>query len=307
MSSERFALFASMFRRELYEHLEYSASEKPDAIGTMIAGSQSAFARRVLEYSSTIPFAKSWTTATERLLRLIAPITYLFRVDWRQMVPSGLSLYWQLPCPLPDEELSRILVLAGFDEWKGPSPNELAKALDTQGITGLNVRVNESGKFGVGVYYLVHMHVGQFQMRGLKQLIEQCQFPPSIHPVLLMDIARVFQAGMMGVIGIDPGQDGAAAAVKLNAPNVPLRIALAFIQRKEASHSRIHAITALSNDCRMSHVSYIGIKYSSAGFRGWKVYWSTLPRALSPAFGAKLLTNQRTILIRPKYSEVSLH
>jgi hypothetical protein len=111
---------------------------------------------------------------------------------------------------------------------------------------------------------------------------------------------------MMGVIGIDPGQGGAAAAVKLNAANVPVRTALAFIQRKDASRSRIHAVNALSNVCRMRHVSYVGMKYSAAGFRGWKIYLSTLPRAQSPAFGAKLLTDQRTVLMRPKYSYVAL-
>jgi hypothetical protein len=302
MPSEQFGLFTSMFRREVYEHLEYSASEEGDEIGTMIAGSQSAFARRLLELSSAIPFAKSWATATARLLGLIEPVTYLFRVDWRNDAPIGLSLYWQLPNPLPDEDLSRVLLQSGCAEWRGPSPDKLAKALDTQGVTGLNVRVTTSGEFGVGVYYLVHMHVSQFQMRGLKQLVELCQFPPSIVPLLSTDIGRVYQPGMLGVIGIDPGRDGAAAAVKLNAANVPVRTALAFIRRKHASRARIEAINALSNDCRMNQVSYLGMKYSAAGFRSWKVYLSTQPRSYSPAFGATLLTNQRTVLMRPTYS-----
>ncbi len=131
-----------------------------------------------------------------------------------------------------------------------------------------------------------------FRIRALPDLVALCGFPDAVQRVVRSDMTFVYGPGPVGVVGVDGGRDGRAAALKLDAEAVPLSWAMRFAAARGTALERIEQIANFARSLSLRSAGYFGLKYGAAGFESWKLYLPIQPRLRRAASATRLDINR---------------
>lgn len=285
--------FQQLFSDVLARQVEYSYGEAEDSITTMVPLKQDRVGQLV-ELAKMIPFAGSWAWSVERFAAAIQPDQFLFRLDWLQGEPMAVTCYCRFPSEPATAEFRRAIGLARPFRWNGPDPSAVAASLGVTGPRGIAFRANHRGNLRTAVYFKSEHHVGASWTERLGALLEVCQYPAALAPIIEGHLKELYRPGPAGVVGVDDGEDGVPSAVKFDPSNVPLSAVFGFLARMSVPHRRIEALKKIAIGLRAESVTYAGVQYGREGFSGFRLYLACEPpHARHP--GRPTLDAQRTL------------
>jgi hypothetical protein len=285
--------FFQNFRREVYERLEYSFGEDPSELGTMTGG-EGAFVDRAVAFAEALPYARDWSQQMVRYATASRPIAYLLRASWQGDKVVSITLYCRLRPGTTRDQFDAALAAAGCGDWEGPEPWDIGKILQTDGPTGIAFRVDAAGRLHQALYYRVETVAAEFFARALRPLVERLGLGAESLRMIEHDFPRLHRAPITGVIGID---GSAQPALKIDPAGVPMALALDFFRRRGAAEARLRQLSRMTRNLGASQASYVGMKYGTHGFLGWKLYLSIMPCAAPLALAPVVDANQPTIFI----------
>lgn len=185
----------------------------------------------------------------------------------------GSTIYFNFPAPPNDAAFARIVEHARPYRWSGPSPAAVAAVLELPGPSGIALRAMANGDGQLAVYY---------RMTAIERRMDQS---------LLSELAVVAGTGAaasliandvllarpceLSVVGLDGDPAG---ALKFDLIDVPLRTARQLLFSRAASGAAWSRLLAMCTALRAERLTYLGMKYSEAGFAGWRAYLSNEPR-----------------------------
>jgi len=105
------------------------------------------------------------------------------------------------------------------------------------------------------------------------------------------------------VIGMDQGSSAACVgAIKVDPADVSVVMALRFLASKCVSPDARLRVESLASALRARKLSYLGLKYTAAGFAGWRAYFSSAPAHFGRTRIAPMAS--RTLLEeKPRFSQ----
>jgi hypothetical protein len=267
----------------LDRQVEYSFGEENGTFTTMTPLGNDLLPR-VMEVAGALALPGEWAWGVKRFCEFVQPQTFLFRLDELNRDISAITLYCRFPTEPDDSQFHAAIRVARPFRWNGPAPSRIADALQLPGPRGIAFRTNRTGDLRTALYFRSEEHAGPSWNTRLATLLSACQYPEEFVTSIEGDLKALYTPGPAGVIGLDSGSGDVPAAVKFDPSNVPLPIALAFLQKVGVSTPRIAALTKVALGLRAESVSYIGVKYSQSGFAGWRLYFSCEPsHYVSPA------------------------
>jgi hypothetical protein len=269
--------FASAFRGTAYQASEYSFDARPECHGIMVAGGP-GFYPTIGAFAETLPYAAEWAWRLRRFVAAVQPDSYLFRVDWSGAAAIKITAYCRFPQEPDDEAFQRATDQLGSTRWTGPSPGRIAAAIDVAGPRGIGFEVSTDGNPDLSVYFRVPAVVSALSAGATERLIAAAGLPAELAESIDADVRDLYRSVSVGVIGIDNGPDGTSGALKFNPPNVSLEAAMEFLDSKGADPGRLDQITDVARSLRARWISYLGVRYQSTGFAGWRVYLSVAPQ-----------------------------
>jgi hypothetical protein len=222
-----------------------------------------------------------WCMASSRMFRRVRPTASLFRVDWRAERAVAMTLYTKFPKPPTDAEFTELVAVARPSVWYGPSPIAVAEALGLAGPTGIALRQTQAGSVQLAVYYRIEIRHRALAPSTIARLAEAANVSLSANR-FAADSVTLSRTCPLSVIGLEGGSLESLGVLKFDWSEVPLRIARAFIASKGASPRALARFDELCNSFRARLLSYFGMKYNSAGFAGWRAYFSTEPSRYIP-------------------------
>jgi hypothetical protein len=279
----------------LASSVEYSVSEETGKLGTMVRG-DAGVVQAIGTFVSGTVLAGDWYSAAARMFQHIGPIASLFRVDWSVGRLVATTLYLKFPQPPNGAAVAETLACARPFRWHGPSPAAVAEAVGLAGPTGIALRGSASGSGHVAVYYLVEATPGTVTQNALSRLLEAADV--SCAAKVVADSVTLAPSCPLSVVGLDGGSPG---ALKLDWGEVPSRVARAVVKSKGASHGALTRFDELSNNLRARWLSYLGMKYMSTGFAGWRAYFSIEPHRYIPAGLPSMQGRERASARMPHY------
>ena len=134
----------------------------------------------------------------------------------------------------------------------------------------------------------------KFRLDALPELVKTCGLPAGLERAVRSDMAMVCGPGPVGVVGVDGGRDGSAAAIKLDAEAVPSAWAMQFLAARNVTAGRLAQLREMLLRVGSRHLGYLGLKYTGQGFAGWKMYVPLQPRLVRAAAVPQLEVNQWT-------------
>jgi hypothetical protein len=272
--------FWRTFRQAAWSNVEFSFDEDPSGHTTMVKGDRGFFGP-VARFARSVDFAAGLIWAASRFVEAVVPDAYLLRVDWRDGAATAVSLYCRFPRTPDVAAFEAALATAWPLHWSGPAPHAVAAALGVAGPRGVGLRADAMGRERVALYFTVDGFAGDFESARLAGLVAAVGFADTVTEVIRADVRELFSEGPVGVIGIDPGREAAAGGLKLNPANVPVETAMAFLARKGAAPDRLEQLRQTARALRATSLSYVGVRYDAAGYAGWRVYLTVIPRRTS--------------------------
>lgn len=294
MDADATALFARVFREELSSNLEYSLDDHSDRYGTMISGGNK-FLMQVREFASAFPFASEWEWAVRRFAEHVRPDAYLLRADWKGDNLLAVGVYCRFPYEPSDDTFRHAVNRARPLNWSGPSLQAVGKVLGTDGPRGIAFRVDRSGRYRSSVYFKLGAERTRLGPTACHDLVRVCGFAEDVADMILQDVSNLYPPGPLGVIGLDDGPEGIAGSLKFNPANVFLPRALQFLSSKGIAERAIRRVVHMARLLRARWLSYLGLKYDSGGFIGWRTYYSYETNRL-PAAGSFRIVSERSPL-----------
>jgi hypothetical protein len=294
--------FASAFRGSAYRASEYSFDARPECHGIMVAGGP-GFYPTIEAFAETLPYAAEWCWRLRRFVAAVQPDSYLFRVDWSGGAAIKITAYCRFPQEPDDEAFQRATDQLGPTRWTGPSPGRVGAAIDVAGPRGIGFEVSADRNPDLSVYFRVPATVSALPAGATERLIAAARLPAELAPSVEADVRTLYRSASVGVIGIDNGPDGTSGALKFNPPNVSLEAAMEFLDSKGADPRRLAEISSVARSLRARWISYLGIRYQSTGFAGWRVYLSVAPQRFAAVLRPRLAVEPDAIptLMLPHY------
>lgn len=276
------AAFTALFRASLARQVEYSFSDEPDRMTTMIPLAGDEVAAQLVRLAASLPFAGDWSWAVPCLIRAVRPDAFLLRMDWQGQAARAVTLYARFPTEPDDAAFHSAMAAARPFQWHGPPPSALAAALGVPGPRGIALRVGADGSRQAALYFKSEHHVGPSWGARLADLLPACGWDRALAPRIEADLRPLYRPGPLGVVGVDGGEEDArnirtARIVKFDPANVPLGDALGFLARVGVSPARLAAVRAAALGLRADSASYVGAQYGPGGFAGWRVYLACEP------------------------------
>lgn len=263
--------FALAFRRAAWQGVEYSIDDDPRRHAVTVAGS-AGFENQVRDFAAKLPFAAAWAWAIERFVEHVRPDSYLLRVDWQGECALAATLYCRFPLEPDSIKFAAAMRAAHPVRWAGPDPGAVAAALGVPGPRGVGLRVIATGSVSSAAYFRIPEIRRADGSRVLGAVNQVLQFPAPLTESIEADLRGLsYTSG--GVVGIGTDEQG-CLCLKLNPPNVATARAIEFLRVKGARSARIDAINKLAISLRASSLSYLGVRYTENGFKGWRAYLS---------------------------------
>lgn len=275
------ATFCAVFRASVGSSLEYSISDDLDTFGTMVRGDSNVLDTLGAFVIGT-SFAGDWYSATARMFREMGPPASLFRVDWRADRPVAMTLYMKFAQAPTDSEFEHLLAAARPFRWYGPSPAAVGEAVGLAGPTGVALRSTAAGSGHTAVYYVVEARRRALGRDALSRLLRAADVPCGAERILADSVTLAANCPL-SVIGLDSGSPESRGALKFDWGEVPPRVARALLSSKGTRHRALTRLDELSSSLRARWLSYLGMKYASSGYAGWRAYFSTEPHRYIPA------------------------
>lgn len=284
--------FALAFGRYAWRGVEYSVDDDPHQHAVTVAG-DATMMDAVRDFTAGLSFAADWGWAIERFIEYVRPNAFLFRVDWQADQPLAATLYCRFPTEPDGRAFADAVRTAHPIRWKGPDPAPVAAALGVFGPRGVGLRVLGTGECSAAVYFRVPEIRPSDAGSVVMGLADALSLPEHVSELVEEDL-RGLSTASGGVVGFGRDREG-EVSLKLNPPNVPVGRAFAFLARKRAPEAAIDAIGSLAVSLRATNFSYLGVRYGTDGFKGWRVYLSLEPsRFIVPM--APRLTLERVAL-----------
>lgn len=282
VSSSTAALaFHHLFRSALARQVEYSFSDVPDRVTTMIPLCGDGVLAEVAELAVALPFAGDWSWSVRRFVKAVRPDAFLLRLDWEGPDANAVTLYCRFPAEPDDAAFFGTLAHARPFAWLGPAPSAMAAALGVSGPRGIALRVGHDESLHAALYFKSEQHVGTAWGERLATLLSACGFAPDLARSIEADLRPLYRPGPFGVVGVDSGDGrgngGTARTLKFDPANVPLATALSFVAGKGVSAARVAALQAVAHGLRADSASYVGVQYGTSGFVGWRLYFACEP------------------------------
>jgi hypothetical protein len=254
----------------------------------MVPGS-AALLEELADWVRRYPFSERWYVAAQRLTAQISPDAMLFRIDWNGESPVALTWYSRFPRPPDEATFQGSMEHAAPWRWVGPDPCQIAKALGLPGPRGVALRVDEAGNGHTAVYFRVQCGFGAGNPLLPAPLLGACGLPGAIGEEVAADLTLLGATGDVEVVGVDQGEGiETVGALKVDPAGVPLSGALRLLAAKGARPDAQSRLTRLATSLRARSLSYMGLKYASAGFAGWRAYFSTEPARLTCAGSVRI-------------------
>jgi hypothetical protein len=293
--------FAAAFREEAFTTLEYSLGETPGVLGALVGGESRSFAERALAFARTTTFGGTWARAAAELVRRVPSSAYLFRVDGRGHAPLALSLYADFPPSFSASALREVLAAAAPLAWEGPSPHDLARVLGMPAPSGVGVRVDVHGRLHTAFYFRPrYLSFRAALPNVLPSFVRACGLGDDVAGELARVMPPLYGEAPLGVVGVDPGASGTVGALKLDPAYVPMARALAFLRARGVADAQLHEAHALARSLRAAAASYLGVKFRTGGFGGWRLYFTTSPGRGRPAGTAEIASRGRSLFFIPQ-------
>jgi hypothetical protein len=261
----------------------------------------SGFLPRVQALAQAASFAGEWAWAVGRFANAIRPDAFLFRADWRQQALTALTLYCRFPVEPHDEAFEAAIGYARPFRWQGPAPSTVATGLDVTGPRGIAFRATAEGDLRTALYFRNDSHTDLAWHDRLATLLMACQYPANLAPTITTQLKALYRPGPTGVIGIDDGEAGVASALKFDPANVLVPVALSFLAQQGVPAARLTTLRNVAHGLRVDTVSYVGVRYTPAGFAGWRVYFSCEPAAILPQPAVELRRHLRAVRRLPHH------
>lgn len=270
------AMLTGKFKAEAAANVEYSIDHRPQVdsitvpLGTRACGQINAA-------GAALPFGGSWAVTVDRMINTIRPNAMLLRLDSEAGRLSSLTAY--LRFPEESDATSLRTLLASTSRLRAvPQPvTQCITALGCRGIRGIGIRGTANGQVSLALYFKVQRDLQGFSSGTVGTLLDAFGWDDSNAKAIEADLRAVHPGGSVGVIGLDIGKEGNIIAFKCDPANVPLERGAAFLRSKRATPERIEALYAMSRSLRAHSLSYLGVKYTPAGFAGWRLYFSCRP------------------------------
>jgi hypothetical protein len=140
------------------------------------------------------------------------------------------------------------------------------------------LRVDSFGNRHSAIYYRIPTHqVGNAQPTG-PRLLEASGLPAEQAHLIREDLNLLGSDTEVAVIGMDQGSSAACVgAIKVDPADVSVAMALRFLATKCVSPDARSRVESLASALRARKLSYLGLKYTAAGFAGWRAYFSSEP------------------------------
>ncbi len=296
-------LFGPLLRRTHWANVEFSVGDALGSHSTMVPAS-TALLGDLAEWVAAYPFTEAWFVAVQRLTAQVAPDAALFRIDWVGADPDALTWYLRFPEP-PDQAMFQGAMLHARPwRWIGPDPGGVAGALGLPGPRGVALRVDSTGRARTAIYYRIWSTVGGPAQPAPGRLFDACGLSAGIAEQVAADLGVLGTSGEVEVIGLDQGEEEeTVGALKLDPGDVPVPVALGLLASKGVSGGARSRVERLATSLRARALSYLGLKYTAAGFAGWRAYFSSeparLPRAGTVSIAARAPGADRSRL--PQY------
>lgn len=263
----------------------------PERLGMMIFG-DGTFLDELERFLPPFAGAEAWLRGLRSFCAEAKPINYLMKVDWRGEVILAVSIYCRFVDNLSALALADALADAAPLSWHGPPLQEIARALGTSWPHGIGFRITSQGLLHSAVYNRVSMPSLEFRSRALLDLLLVCGFPSTLEREITRDMTLIYKPGPVGVVGVDAGNDGHAAAVKLDAEAVPVSWAIRFLSGRGASLRRMRELEEVALSLAVRNAGYLGLKYADTGLENWKLYLPLQPRLRRSALMPHLDVNK---------------
>ncbi len=265
--------------------VEYSVDGDLDRMGVMVGGGPELL-DVALRVSREQTFAGDWSLAVQRLCGIVGPDALLLRCDWTAARVTTLTLYARFPQEPDDDRFQAVAHEALAGGWTGPAVQPVSRVLGVHGPRGIAMRADETGRVRLASYFQSTMPAYELPRRLATDLALACGFKERAGEDLSSELAGAFGPGAVGVVGLNPGADGVASALKLNPANVPLERAFALLRARGAPDSAIARIAGLAGALRARLLSYLGMSFGAGGFAGWRAYLTVslgaMPRPSRP-------------------------
>lgn len=278
MVSDARQQFAHLFRTELARELEYSHGNDAALEGIMLSGSGSAFLDRITEFSDSRQGGDQWSRAAKLFTNALQPDGFFFKVDWRGINQvEQLTLYCRYRGPIGDRSFTDALRASTRFTWGGPPPSILAEAVNETGPCIIGLRIDGADRYRTALYFRLLGVRSQVLDDHLPTLLARLRIPSRV-AVEVADTAGGLTAHLYpSMVGVDSPTDSVPTLVKLDVAGVFLRDAMAFAAHRGADPAHLAAIAAIARAARLQMVNYVGLKFGSNGYAGWKLYLPVRP------------------------------
>jgi hypothetical protein len=268
---------APLLRRALYHNAEFSVGDDLGSYGVMVPADGQILSE-VAEWVAKCPYADDWFVAVRRLTDQVAPDAALFRADTSGHAVMALTWYLRFPRQPAGDEFRLAMRFARPWRWRGPDLAPVADALNVAGPRGVALRVDARGRTNTAVYFRVAEGWAGSSPANAAKLLTASGLTAHHAECVAQDVAATCPNGTVGVVGIEEGVgDSAAAALKLDPEGVPLPAALELLDRKCVAPAARRRVQYFATGLRARTLSYLGMKYTSQGFAGWRAYFSCEP------------------------------
>lgn len=282
--------FLELFQVEVGRQIEYTFGEDPAEVGALIVGLGSDFLARVGRFSNALLNGQEWARSIVSFTGSAEPLLYYLKVDRDGADVKRATLYSRFADPVPEATLEAALSPSVMSLWKGPSPHEIGRLVETKGPWCIGLRVEADGQCGLSMYYEVDARRDDFRDRLLGPLVAGLGWPGEIAGRIAADLPAIYEPGKLGVLGLASGAGAEGLTLKLDAFDVPLRRALAYVAGKGASAARLSELASTVQRLGAGRVSYVGSKYDANGFGGWKLYVAVRPLHHAAALAPRLVS-----------------
>jgi hypothetical protein len=276
-ASASVATFAQLFRSEINRHVEYSFDEDLNSQGTMIVGTGEDFLAKVQRFSKLLPHSHTWAQDVETFVKCTNPPAYFFRVDGNSTDINDVTFYSRFFTPIDEATLTAALSQLSAFNWTKSSPHEFGYIVESEGPQGVGLRIDANGGCSMAVYYDVNSSRDDFCNRLLNPLVTYLGWNDQVVSIIHEDIFSLYPPGKIGVIGLGINNKGSITSLKLDANDIALDQALSFIANKGTPSPQLSQLTQVLQGFCSKRLNYVGIKYSSCGFSGWKCYIAVQP------------------------------
>ncbi len=281
--------FARVFRKDLFEGVEYSFSSDPQTYGTMLAGVGEPFLNAIRTFTTPLLFACEFLRLVERFGRNLKTDAYLFKVDWRSGMAERLSLYYRFIHGVAEPDLNRAFADAFPIRWEGPSPYAIGAALQTSNPVIVGIRVDKDGEFKSSVYFnYFPVADSQFVHEVVDPLVHLFEWDPALSRTISRDVRILLPGSAHAALGFDSATGSTPVILKVSAADVAWEQVVASFADK-VSPVRIQELAAVGRRLRQKRLNYAAMKFGPTGYLGWKLYWAVLSRNRSAESSTRIV------------------